>query len=85
MKNNEWEFLTDVKELQETLTFWNNVALKHKEEAEYYMAELAKAHELLGRVIHQTSERWDTVNLTRYFPTSNLHRLRNQTNPGGKK
>lgn len=27
-------------------------------EAEYYRKELAKAHELLGRTIHQTSERW---------------------------
>lgn len=36
---------------------------------DYYQTELAKAHELLGRVLHQLSERWDLVNLTKYYPT----------------
>lgn len=54
-------------------------------EAKYYREQLAKSHEILGRVTQQLSERWDTVNLTEYFPTSNLHRRRNSRNPlGGK-
>lgn len=53
-------------------------------ESRYYQTELAKAHELLGRVIHQTSERWDTVRLTKYFPTDNLFGKRNLKNPDGK-
>lgn len=53
-------------------------------QSDYYQTELAKAHELLGRVIHQTSERWDTVRLTKYFPTENLHGKRTLVNPDGK-
>ena len=40
-------------------------------EADYYQEELRKAHELLGRIIHQTSERWDSVHLTKYHLTDN--------------
>ena len=29
------------------------------------------------------SERWDTVNLTKYFPTDNLYRKRTISNAGG--
>ena len=58
---------------------------EHATAANYYRAELAKAHTLLGRVIQQLSERWDTVNLTEYFPTSNLHRQRSVGNPSGEK
>lgn len=53
------------------------------EEAKYYREQLAKAHELLGRVLHQTSERWDSVRLSEYFPTDNLHGRRNHKNPKG--
>lgn len=52
-------------------------------EADYYRTELASAHELLGRVVHQTSERWDSVRLTKYYPTDNLHGKRNRNNPKG--
>ena len=55
------------------------------DEVRYYQAELAKSHELLGRIIHQTSERWDTVRLSKYFPTDNLHGKRNHNNPTGAK
>ena len=58
---------------------------KAQDEAKYYQTELAKAHELLGRVIHQLSERWDSVNITKYYPTDNLWRQRNINNPTGKK
>ena len=51
----------------------------------YYQTELAKAHEILGRVIHQASERWDKINLTNYYPTDNLHNKRSTLNPEGKK
>ena len=53
--------------------------------ADYYQTELAKAHEILGRVVHQLSERWDKVNLTKYFPTNNLHDMRTTNNPDGIK
>ena len=56
-----------------------------KHESDYYKEQLAKSHEILGRVIHQLSERWDTVNLTEFFPTDNLHRQRTISNPRGKK
>ena len=56
----------------------------HNETAKYYQKELAKSHELLGRVIHQASEIWDKVNLTEYFPTDNLWSKRTVSNPTGK-
>lgn len=52
-------------------------------EAQYYQSELAKAHELLGRVMHQFSEHWDMVRLTRCFPTDNPSSKRNIDNPRG--
>jgi hypothetical protein len=52
-------------------------------EVQYYMSELAKAHEILGRVIHQYSEHWDMVRLTKYFPTNNASNARMINNPGG--
>lgn len=52
--------------------------------ASYYQTELARAHEILGRVIHQTSERWDTVRLTKFYPTDNLHNKRSLYNPTGE-
>jgi len=54
------------------------------DESSYYQKELAKSHEILGRVIHQLSERWDTVRLTKYYPTDNLHNKRNIHNPSGE-
>ncbi len=57
---------------------------KKQEESNYYQTELAKAHEILGRVIHQTSERWDTVRLTKFYPTDNLWNNRTINNPTGK-
>lgn len=65
--------------------FWEGTAKRAGEDAEYYRAELEKAHALLGRVIQQLSERWDTVNLTKYYPTDNLHHKRNRTDPSGAK
>lgn len=56
---------------------------KARDEISYYREELAKAHEILGRVIHQLSERWDTVRLTKYYPTNNLDNKRNVNNPEG--
>jgi hypothetical protein len=53
-------------------------------ESDYYRTELAKAHEILGRVIHQLSERWDNVRLTKYYPTDNLWGKRTVGNPTGK-
>ena len=81
---NDWEFLKDVTELQKLLTFWSKEARKAKAAAEYYQEELVKSHALLGRVIHQLSERWDSVNLTSYFPKDNLHGSRTVRNPKGE-
>jgi hypothetical protein len=53
-------------------------------EAKYYQTELSKAHEILGRTLHQLSERWDTVRLTKYYPTDNLWGKRTLGNPEGK-
>ena len=75
----------DLDELDERLKFWEEASQKHKDSAEYYREQLADAHALLGRVIHQLSERWDSVNLTRYFPTDNLNHQRTTNNPTGKK
>lgn len=58
---------------------------EYKNESNYYQTELAKAHEILGRVIHQTSERWDTVRLSKYYPTDNLHNKRTVGNSKGEK
>lgn len=55
----------------------------NKEEAIYYRQQLSKSHEILGRVIHQLSQRWDNVNLTEYYPTDNLHGKRTLGNPKG--
>ena len=55
----------------------------YKKEANYYQTELAKIHKLLGRVIHQLSERRDSVRLTKYFPTDNLFNKRILRNPEG--
>ena len=73
-----WEYYrARVIELEEE----RNIANKT---ANYYQTELAKAHEILGRVVHQLSERWDTVNLSKYFPTNNLHNKRTTNNPEAK-
>ena len=69
----------------ERAKFWEDTAKENEAESKYYQTELAKAHELLGRVIHQCSERWDTVNLTRFFPTDNLRRKRTVGNASGEK
>lgn len=55
------------------------------DESNYYQTELAKSHEILGRVVHQLSERWDLVNLTKFYPTDNLRRRRDINNPKGVK
>lgn len=53
-------------------------------EAKYYREQLSKSHEILGRTIHQLSERWDSVRLTEYYPTDNLWGKRTLKNPEGK-
>lgn len=72
-----------IAELKENRDFWQRTANKSLDAESYYRDQLAAAHELLGRVIHQTSERWDSVNISRHFPTDNLHRKRTANNPSG--
>lgn len=69
---------------EEEIEYWRKVSKDHADAELYYRQELVKAHALLGRVIQQLSERWDTVNLTEYFPTSNLTRKRTVNNPSGE-
>jgi len=72
------------KELYERWIYFETENKKSSIEANYYRKQLAKAHEILGRVVHQASERWDMLNLTEYYPTDNLWRRRTITNPSGK-
>jgi len=81
----EWYESMTKKELYDKWITWEKHAKVHSAAEDYYKIELAKAHELLGRVIHQTSERWDSVNLTRFYPTDNLHHRRQVNNPTGLK
>jgi hypothetical protein len=60
------------KELYDKWVYFENSTRKASAEADYYRTELAKAHEILGRVVHQASERWDTLRLTKYYPADNL-------------
>ena len=78
------ECCDNIKEAEERASYWEFQTTRQSDSSDYYRKELAKAHELLGRVIHQVSERWDSVNLTEYFPTNNLGRKRTVVNPSGK-
>jgi len=69
---------------KERCLYWEKEAKRVGIEAEYYREELVKAHSLIGRIVHQLSERWGTVNLTKYYSTDNLHGKRTITNPGGR-
>ena len=64
--------------------FWEDAANKAQESSDYYQQQFVDAHTLIGRIIHQASERWDSINLTKYFPTDNLHGKRTLKNPKGK-
>jgi hypothetical protein len=76
--------MSKLEQLKERIKELEDERTKKSEESEYYQIELAKAHEILGRVIHQLSERWDSVNLTKYYPTDNLGGTRSIFNPTGK-
>ena len=80
----EWYESMTKKELRDSWIFFENSAKHHEAAENYYRTEMAKAHEILGRVVHQLSERWDAVNLTQYYPTDNLHGRRTTSNPMGK-
>jgi hypothetical protein len=73
-----------INKMDNRRAYWEKQSKLHGKAEEYYRTELAKAHELLGRVIHQNSERWDSVRLTEYYPTDNLHSRRTIENPNGK-
>lgn len=64
-------------------SFWEQRAKEEQDSSDYYQEQLALAHAMLGRVVHQLSERWDSVNLTKYFPTDNLTRARFVGNAAG--
>jgi hypothetical protein len=83
-KSSEYEYGTF--EYYEARTSELEAALNtSKVESNYYQKELASAHEILGRVTHQLSERWDSVRLTKYYPTDNLSGNRSISNPSGEK
>tara|TARA_R110000796_G_scaffold21420_1_gene62994 strand:+ start:898 stop:1224 length:327 start_codon:yes stop_codon:yes gene_type:complete len=56
---------------------------RNEEVAKYYKDELEKAHAMVGRVVMQNSERWDTLRITGSFPTDNKHNWRSSINPKG--
>lgn len=62
---------------------WEREYFTAQDEIDYYRTELAKAHEIMGRIIHQYSARWDTVRLTSFYPTDNGHNKRHIKNPKG--
>jgi hypothetical protein len=68
---------------EKSLAKWQKVAYNQQKEAEYYRRQLVDAHALLGRVIHQYSLLWDSVNLGEDFPTDNPYHRRNFENPTG--
>ena len=74
---------SELEEIKNRCIYWEKEAQRLNIEREYYRTQLAKAHEILGRVIHQFSERWDSVRITSYFPTNNLYNKRTTSNPGG--
>lgn len=68
---------------KERALYWEECATTHRAAADYYQQQLVDAHALIGRLVHQMSERWDTANLTKYYPTDNLHGKRRVGNPTG--
>ena len=73
-----------IKRLKESLSYWEKCAELEGQSAEYYREELSKAHTLIGRITHQLSERLDSVNLTKYYPTDNHWHLKTVNNPTGE-
>ena len=73
-----------LKEAEERAVYWEKQAKLYSDSSDYYQKELVTAHALLGRIVHQYSERWDSVNLTKYFPTDNLWGKKTVNNPSGK-
>ena len=69
----------------ERAIFWEKTAKEAQIEADYYREQLARAHELIGRIVHQFSDRWDSVRLTKHYPTDNLHGRRTTGNSAGNK
>jgi hypothetical protein len=69
----------------ERAIYWEGIAKERSDEADYYQRQLVDAHTLIGRLVHQLSERWDTANLTKFFPTDNPHSLRTVGNAKGAK
>lgn len=50
----------------------------------YYRDQLAQAHTLIGRIVHQFAQTgWDAVRLSDFFPTDNPGGVRGPLNPGG--
>ena len=69
---------------RERAIFWEEQTKKSEQEARYYQQQLVDAHALLGRIVHQFSERWDQVNLTKSYPTDNLFCKKTIDNPKGE-
>jgi hypothetical protein len=76
---------TSPAELKANRDFWEAQAKEAQASADYYQAQLVDAHALVGRIVHQMSERWDRVNLTKHHPTDNLHNKRRVGDIGGAK
>ena len=72
------------KELYELWIEWQKTAKLYRAESYYYRKQLVDAHTMIGRIIHQISER-ESIRLSEWFPTDNKHHKRNFGNPSGGK
>ena len=64
--------------------YWERNCKDAQASADYYQEQLVNAHTQIGRLLMQLSERWDSVNVTKYYPTDNLNRRRTVGNPTGE-
>ena len=71
--------------IEERVAYWERKAKEAQQSADYYQQQLVDAHAMIGRITMQLSERWDSVRLTKYYPTDNLHGRRRVGNPTGEK
>ena len=57
-KDNNTSLNSQLDKEQERHNYWIEQHNKEQVEAKYYQAELEKAHALIGRIVHQATERW---------------------------
>jgi len=83
LSESDVEAKADIDVYKMRAMFWEDKAKRSTQEANYYRPELVKAHTLIGRIVHQASEHWDSINITEFFPTDNQRGKRTINNPSG--